>query len=109
MNIFELKEENIRKFNLTDEDGDSERPWFWVDPKDITDYDRDVRDDTIRIGVAANGCLAGLPWGALFPYKLNGSIVPTVNMKDIIKWSNDKVIYHPECLEKIKQAQEKSV
>lgn len=95
---FPLVKENFCKFRLIDSEGSAEGPWFWCHPEDKEDYNNNVSDNKMRYGVAANHCLAGLPWGAVFPYTMNGDERPKVYMATIIEWASESTIWHPECL-----------
>ena len=90
-NDFEFTEENLRKFNCI-RDGDSEGPWMWIHPDDKKDYDNDIFNNDVRLGVAANQCINGIPWGGIFPYKLKGSGRPICDMDELVDFNGNVVL-----------------
>lgn len=87
---FQIDDKFIRKFNCI-RDGDTEGPWMWVHPDDVEAHDKDSTDRKVRLGVAANACLNGIPWGAVFPYVLQGSRRPVCNMNELIDFKSELV------------------
>lgn len=77
-------------------EGRGEGIWMFIHPEDKADYDNDVRDgDFKRLGILINASLAGIPWGAYVPYKLNGDERPSTIFERVFDTEQDPQ-YHPE-------------
>lgn len=86
---FKCDDKHLGKFMLI-RNGEGEGPWMWIHPDDLADYKADVSDSRVRLGVAANDCLAGLPWGCVFPYIMCGGNRPKCNMDTLMDLKNGK-------------------
>lgn len=85
------------KLNLS-RSGVSEGIWAVIHPKDLEDYENNVSDIHYhRVCALANHAVAGIPWGAYVPYKLNGNNRPIAVFEDIIDVDNDS-IHYPEAV-----------
>lgn len=91
---FMIDSDHQAKFTLR-RDGESEGPWMWIHPDDIPAYKGDVRDNKVRLGVAANMCLMGVPWGGVFPYVMGGSNRPICDMDALIDLDTAPQLYKP--------------
>ena len=68
------------KLLLRDRAGDAEDIWCRLNAVDVADYDADVMDGTIRVAALMNDSLAGIPWGTIVPYILNGRARPVCDL-----------------------------
>lgn len=91
---FKLTKTHLAKFRLV-RDGCGEGPWFWLHPDDVADYKANSASDRVRLGVVANDCLAGLPWGCVFPYVMQGEDRPECNMDTLMDLKGKPDPYKP--------------
>ena len=68
---FDRDDKGCVKINIV-RDGETEGIWAWIAPKDVTDYQLGKDTSAVRIAIAANQSLTGIPWGHYFPYRLTG-------------------------------------
>lgn len=88
-------ENQLIKLNLS-RGGDSEGIWAAIHEIDVADYESTTFDNEYtRVCVLLNHALAGIPWGAYVPYKLQGDSRPVAVFEEIINIDNDPV-YFPD-------------
>lgn len=91
---FKLNKQYLAKVRLV-RDGFGEGSWFWLHPDDVADYQADVADSRVRLGVVANDCMAGLLWGCVFPYVMKGESRPECDMDKLMDLQGEPAPYKP--------------
>lgn len=87
----EPKKENLIKVNINYDDTESingEGIWACISDKDKEAYENhDTDEEMTRVALLRNTSIAGIPWGAYVPYRLNGQQRPTffVELMDLEK------------------------
>ncbi len=96
---FPLDDKNLRKVNCCyREDGrlvNSEGFWAWLSKEDAAKYDKDESGEMVV--VAANHTLNGIPWGAYFPVRSQGSSRPVCVINEMID-TKTKVVFHSKII-----------
>lgn len=96
---FIIEDEYFIKTRVT-RDGETEGPWAWIHPDDKEKYDGDSSEGETILVVSANHCLAGIPWGAIYPVVTKGDSRPECNMDELMDLESE-IVFEETCKEQI--------